>query len=322
MTQIANQLRNNDPCVLSDRVRANFVELCMKNHTLCGDGDSFLNNFLGYRFHKIIQFPPKRFPCWLSKSNKKRFLATAPLARRRQVIPALLISTDIGARETRDADHVIKLQSWAAWRNVIAELEGLGFTRGRGEQEHRLYYKTAEIDLIPFGIFDGPSDVLIWLKSGNRMNRTGFLEVFHFATPTEVIPGVTLPVVPLWLFSVLKIVAFLDRGFPRDLHDLVYVLEHYEAVGKSSRRFDLPGDVEGLTYETARAFLLGQDVSRNASVAALNLVRGFINQITDEHHSVINVMLREEKRLFSDERRKAIFRLIDRFRKGIAWVFA
>ncbi|MGE0475111.1 MAG: hypothetical protein AB7P17_15880 [Nitrospirales bacterium] len=241
-----------------------------------------------------------------------------PFALIGALVPALLLSSDVGARETHDADHVIRLQSWAAWSEVIAELEDLGFTRGHREQEHRLDYKSAEIDLIPFGIFDGPSDVLIWPKSGNRMNMTGFEQVFHFATPTEVIPGVTLPVVPLWLFTLLKVVAYSDRQFPRDLHDLVYVLEHYEAVGKSSRRFDLPRDVEGLTYGTAGAFLLGQDVNRHASAEALNLVRGFIGQITDEHHNVINVMLREEKRLFSDERRQAIFQLIVAFRQGLA----
>ena len=146
---------------------------------------------------------------------------------------------------------------------------------------------------------------------------TGFGEVFHFATPTEVTPGVTLPVVPLWLFSVLKVFAYSDRQFPRDLHDLVYVMEHYEPVDRSSRRFDFAGEVDGLTYETAGAFLLGRDVQLNASAEALNLVRGFIAQITDEHHSVINVMLREGNRLFSDERRQAIFQLIAAFRHGL-----
>ena len=241
-----------------------------------------------------------------------------PFALVGALVPALLLSSDIGARETRDADHVIKLQSWAAWRDVIAELEGLGFTRGHGEEEHRLYFRTAEIDLIPFGIFDGPGEMLIWPKSGNRMNMTGFREVFHYAKPTEVTPGVMLPVVPLWLFTILKVVAYLDRQFPRDLHDLVYVLEHYEPVGQSPRRFDLAGEVDGLTYETAGAFLLGRDVRLNASGKAMDLVKSFIDHITDEHHSVINAMLREENRLFVDVRRQAIFQLIDSFRKGLA----
>ncbi len=63
-------------------------------------------------------------------------------------------------------------------------------------------FRTAEIDLIPFGIFDGPGEMLIWPKSGNRMNMTGFREVFHHAKPTEVTPGVMLPVVPLELLPV------------------------------------------------------------------------------------------------------------------------
>ena len=50
----------------------------------------------------------------------------------------------------------------------------------------------------------------------------------------------------------------------------------------------------------------------------MDLVRSFIAQITDEHHSVINIMLREENRLFSDERRQAIFQLIEAFRQGLA----
>jgi predicted nucleotidyltransferase len=241
-----------------------------------------------------------------------------PFALVGALVPALLLSSEIGARETRDADHVIRLDSWAAWETVIADLEKLGFARGRGEQEHRLYYRTAEIDLIPFGISDGPDDVLIWPKSGNHMNLTGFADVFRYATAIEVTPGVMLPVVPLWLFAVLKVIAYLDRQFPRDLRDLVYVLEQYEPIGQSSRRFDLAGEVEGVTYENAGAYLLGRDVQSNASAKALELVRDFTAQTTDEHHSLINVILRDENRLFSDERREAVFRLIASFRQGLA----
>ena len=60
-----------------------------------------------------------------------------------------------------------------------------------------------------------------------------------------------LPLVPLWLFTVVKVFAYSDRQFPRYLYYLVYVLEHYEPLGQSPRRFDLAGEVNGLTYETA-----------------------------------------------------------------------
>lgn len=239
-----------------------------------------------------------------------------PFALVGALVPALLLSAEIGGRETRDADHVVGLQSWAAWESVIAELVNLGFTRGRSEQEHRLYYRTAEIDLIPFGISDGPDDVLIWPKSGNQMNMTGFGDVFRYAIPTEVSQGVTVPVVPLWLFAVLKVVAYLDRQFPRDLRDLVYVLEHYEPIEQSVRRFDLVGEND-MTYDNAGAYLLGRDVRSNASPKALELVIRFISRITDEHDKVVNTVLREEQRLFSDERRQVVFRLITNFRIGL-----
>jgi len=241
-----------------------------------------------------------------------------PFALVGALVPALLVSAEVGARETRDADHVIKLASWADWEAVIADLVKLGFTRGRGEEEHRLYYRTGEIDLIPYGLTTGPEEVLIWRKSGNQMNMTGFSDVFRFARPTEVIQGLTLPVVPLWLFAVLKVIAYLDREFPRDLSDLIYVLERYETSGEESRRFEVASGVDGVTYETSVAYLLGCDVRENASDKALELVKAFVAPITDAHHKVINTVLREENRLYSEERRQFVYQLIQAFRKGLA----
>ena len=234
------------------------------------------------------------------------------------IVPALLLSSEVGARETRDADHVIKLASWAEWEAVIIDLVNLGFTRGRGEQEHRLYYRTAEIDLIPYGITSGPEEVLVWRKSGNQMNMTGFSDVFRYARPTEVTKGLTLPVVPLWLFAVLKVIAYLDRTSPRDLSDLVYVLERYELSGVESRRFEIESVAEGVTYDTSGAYLLGRDVRENAWDKATGLVKGFVGQVTDEYHSVVNTILRQENQLDSEHRRHAVFKLIEAFRKGLA----
>jgi predicted nucleotidyltransferase len=234
------------------------------------------------------------------------------------LVPALLLSSEVGARETRDADQVIKLASWAEWEAVFADLVKQGFTRGRGEQEHRLYYGAAEIDLIPYGITNGPEEVLIWRKSGNRMNMTGFSDVFRYARPTEVTQGLTLPVVPLWLFAVLKVIAYLDRAFPRDLSDLIYVSERYESSGEESRRFEIASGVEGVTYDTSGAYLLGRDVRDNAWDKATALVKGFVGQVADEYHPVVNTILRDENQLDSETRRRAVFKLIEGFRKGLA----
>lgn len=240
-----------------------------------------------------------------------------PFALIGAIVPAILLATEVGVRETRDADHVIKLTSWADWEAVIADLVKLGFTRGRGEQEHRLYYRAAEVDLIPYGVTNGPEEVLVWRKSGNQMTMTGFSDVFRYASPTEISQGLTLPVVPLWLFAVLKVVAYLDRGSPRDLSDIIYVLERYESAGDESRRFEIGSGVEGVTYETSGAYLLGRDIRANASTKAAELVKEFVGKIGDEYHSVINTILRQENSVDSETRRQAVFKLMEAFQKGL-----
>jgi len=214
------------------------------------------------------------------------------------LVPVLLLSSDqsnleIGARETRDADHVIKLPSWDAWEAVLADLVNLGFRRAEGEQEHCLYYGLAEIDLIPYGVTKSSEDALVWPKSGNTMNMTGFADVFQFAVPTEVTPGITLPVVPLWLYAVLKVSAYLDRRFSRDINDLIFVLENYESADKSTRRFDILGE-EDMTYDVSGAFLVGRDIGNHASTQAITLVKQFLQEIGDEYHQVINRILQGE----------------------------
>lgn len=240
-----------------------------------------------------------------------------PFALIGALVPAILLATEVGVRETRDADHVIKLASWADWEAVLADLVKLGFTRGRGEQEHRLHYRTAEVDLIPYGVTNGPEEVLAWRQSGTPMNMTGFSDVFKYASPTEVARGLTLPVVPLWLFVVLKVVAYLDRDSPRDLSDIIYVLERYESSGEASRRFDIASGVKGVTYETSGAYLLGLDIRANASTKAAALVTEFVEGIGDEYHPVINAILRQENSVDSDARRQALFKLIAAFREGL-----
>lgn len=236
------------------------------------------------------------------------------------LVPAILLSRDstalrIGDRETRDADHVIHLESWEDWARVIADLEKMGFRHGR--EEHRLHYGSAEIDLIPYGVGTEAEEVLTWPQTGNRMNMIGFADVLQHAVPTEVAAGVTIPIVPLWVFAVLKVIAYLDRQLPRDVYDLSYVLEYYEPAGEGSRRFDVIGSPPNVTYETAGAFLLGQDIQKHSTPKAAVLVKEFVRDIHDDYHAVINAILREEKRLDSDSRRETLFRLFEAFRAGL-----
>jgi predicted nucleotidyltransferase len=113
------------------------------------------------------------------------------------------------------------------------------------------------------------------------------------------------------------VIAYLDRKYPRDARDLIYVLEHYESSSQGTRRFDALTDIGVMTYEISGAFLLGRDVQTYASPQASAVVKAFVKGIADETHSVLNEILRDENRLFSDERRQFAYKLIEAFRKGL-----
>lgn len=238
------------------------------------------------------------------------------------LVPALLLSPDkeklsIGTRETRDADHVVLLKSWEEWDGVLNDLERLGFKRGNRGQEHRLYFETAEIDLIPYGLQKGPDEVLVWPRSGLSMNLAGFSDVFKYAEKTEVAPGIRIPVIPLWLFVVLKAAAYSDRKLIRDVGDIVYVLENYEPLGKDSRRFKVIGDE--VSVEKAGAYLLGQDIRTNGSTRAQELTKEFTQQIDNEYHQLVTQALQAEgvAAVYNEERRHAVFQLLQALQKGI-----
>ena len=55
-------------------------------------------------------------------------------------------------------------------------------------------------------------------------------------------------------------------------------------------------------------------------MAALNMVRDFLDGVTDEYHPVINTVLREESLLESGRRRIFVYQLIQACRLGLAGV--
>ena len=59
----------------------------------------------------------------------------------------------------------------------------------------------------------------------------------------------------------MNVVAYLDRKYPRDLGDLLYIMEQYEVdqVG----RFELSGSAGISSCENASAYLLGNDIRDN-----------------------------------------------------------
>lgn len=224
--------------------------------------------------------------------------------------PAVLISGPVkgvmrlGSRETRDVDSIVELQSWEEWKTFTEGLIQLGFLRGI--EEHRLRYGEANFDLVPYGGLVTAEQVLTWPSSKFEMNMMGICDALNSAKLTEVFPGVSLPVAPLWSIMVLKIAAYQDRHFPRDLTDIVHIADEFEKTNPQTRRYDV---LDRVTFEQAGAYLLGVDIKAYANEESLVHSKEFFKSIEDEYDPIIATVLREENRAFSDSRRTYVSNL-------------
>lgn len=226
------------------------------------------------------------------------------------LVPAVLISGPVkgimrlGDRETRDVDSIVELQSWEEWKTFTEGLAKLGFQRGA--EEHKLRYGEAQFDLVPYGGLVSAEQVLTWPSTNFEMNMMGMSDALNSAKLTEVVPGVSLPVAPLWSIVVLKIAAYQDRRYPRDLTDIVYIADEFERADLQTRRYDV---LDQVAIEQAGAYLLGLDIKTFASTESVAHSKAFLESIINEYSPIIAVVLREEGRAFSDSRRTYVFNL-------------
>lgn len=111
-------------------------------------------------------------------------------------------------------------------------------------------------DILPYSREIAP-DGRLELEEGVVFNTAGFAHVVPNAIPTTIEDGPTLPVTPIPLYVLLKLVAFSDRRAPKDLLSVLHCLEHY--AEDDDRRFLVEHDGVGVPYEYTCAFLLGLD---------------------------------------------------------------
>ncbi len=74
----------------------------------------------------------------------------------------------------------------------------------------------------------------------------GFGYVVPNAVSVSIEGGPTLPVAPLPLHVLLKLVAFSDRQEPKDLAGVLHCLKHY--IEDDERRYGVDHNGEGVPY--------------------------------------------------------------------------
>jgi predicted nucleotidyltransferase len=227
-----------------------------------------------------------------------------------------------GSRETRDVDAVAEVDSWEDFARLRERLLREGFCPGRVAHEF-WFDDEVRMDLIPFGPALVEEDKLAWPYGDSVMTACGFAEALDCARPEQITSDFTVLVVTIPGLVLTKVIAYMDRPEERarDLIDILYCFDRYEATGRESRRFDRAGtevDGEAVTFEEAGAFLLGMAVAALAKPKSLEIVRRFLSMFPDGFARPVSQIVSEEKRLVDNEKRRGVlYRLFRVFGAGI-----
>jgi len=221
-------------------------------------------------------------------------------------------------RTTQDVDIAVAVDL-DAFSDLTVRLNNRGWHQSE-KQEHRWRGASgAIIDLVPAGVRLRAEKKVIWPGSGMTMSLIGFDHVFSDSVAQEPASGLILNVIPLQVFALLKIVAFLDGREERekDVRDIGALLEKYEI--DSERRFGDEVYDSGLElhFDEAGSFLLGLDLGGLCAKEEADLVQAFLNLITDNESQAFTILSRQRRRFAEyNEQDRELKRQVQAFVEG------
>ena len=228
------------------------------------------------------------------------------------LVPELLLATPPPSM-TNDADVSVAVESRAAFETLKDRLTDYGFRRSR--LPYRLDHQAGGwADLLPFSDAIAPGGQLN-LGEGFVLNMAGFSQLVRAAIQTSVAAGLTVPVAPVPLYVLLKLVAFSDRKASKDLGGVRHCLEHYGE--DDDRRYGLHHDATAVPWEYTCAYLVGLDGRGFVDATVRAAVRVVLDQFDSPDAQIIGTVAGEQGRfVVEDEHRTEIYELFRWFRLG------
>jgi len=104
----------------------------------------------------------------------------------------------------------------------------------------------------------------------------------------------------------------MDRHLTKDLLDILYVLEHYEEVSISERRFEIL-EAPNLSYEERGAYLLGMELRNILAYEEVEMVLLFLEDFKNKFSVPVQTLSREARKTVEEilDLFKAFFRGIE-----------
>lgn len=228
------------------------------------------------------------------------------------LVPEILLDAR-PPRMTRDADVTVIVESLADFESLKDRLGHYGFARTR--LPHRMQHRAGGLlDILPFSEAIAPEGRL-QLENGFVINMAGFGYVIPNVISTPIDNGPALPLTPLPLYALLKLVAFSDRKEPKDLAGVLHCLEHY--LEDDERRYGVEHEGEGVPFEYTCAHLLGVDGRPFLDESLSRAARTVLDRFNDPDADVAGMVAREKNQfVVDDEHRIEILDLFRWYRLG------
>jgi predicted nucleotidyltransferase len=229
------------------------------------------------------------------------------------LVPELLLDAR-PSRMTNDADVTVAVETLAEFEALKDRLAAFGFTRTHAP--HRLRHQSGGLaDILPFSASLAP-DGRLELQPDLILNMAGFDHVIPDAVATQIEGGPTLPLTPLPLYVLLKLLAFGDRRAPKDAAGVFHCLQHY--LEDDERRYSAEHNGQGVPYECTCAYLLGIDGLRFLDRQLSDAVVRVLDQFGDPDAPVVSAVARERGRLpIEDSDRVEVFELFRWYRLAL-----
>jgi predicted nucleotidyltransferase len=218
-------------------------------------------------------------------------------------------------RQTEDVDVAIALDL-EAFETFATPLSTKGWgPDARWEQRWQTAIG-ARVDILPIGVRARQERKIRWPRTETVMRLVGWDYAFRDAVPCDL-AGLSMRVPPLHVLALLKIGAYLDNPILRekDLADVLVILDKYSE--DDERRFSDAVLDEGLDYDEAGAFLLGQDLrSLCATTDEESTIRSFIERVAHQDFLIPAHPIRARARDDEDSGQSTCLRQLTAFTCG------
>lgn len=229
------------------------------------------------------------------------------------LVPELLLEAR-PTRMTNDADVTVMVETLANFESLKARLADFGFAR-TGASHRMRHHSGGRVDLLPFSDAIAP-DGRLELQPDLVLNMVGFGQVVPSAIEVAIDEGPTMPLAPLPLYVLLKLVAFDDRKAPKDLAGIFHCLQHYPE--DDERRYGAEYDGGGIPFEYTGAYLLGVDGQSFLEPRLSEVAIRVLDRFNDPASDVVGIVARERGwSVIEDHVRIDVFENFAWYRRGI-----